>query len=57
MATYNELYLTTGLMVMVRFGMWEEILALPFKDDRAFYLAHTLFLHYARGIALAAGGM
>eukprot|EP00966_Prymnesium_polylepis_P235633 5449832-Prymnesium_polylepis.2 len=28
-----ELYLTTRLMVLVRFGMWDEILATPFKPD------------------------
>ena len=54
MPTFNELYLTTGLMALVRFGLWAEILATPFKSDSALYAAHTLFLHYARGVAFGA---
>ena len=54
MPTFNELYLTTRLMALVRFGLWAEILATPFKSDAALYAAHTLFLHYARGVAFGA---
>ena len=54
MPTFNELYLTTRLMVLVRFGLWAEVLATPFKSDAALYVAHTLFLHYARGVAFGA---
>ena len=54
MPTFNELYLTTRLMVLVRFGLWAEVLATPFKSDAALYAAHTLFLHYARGVAFGA---
>ena len=54
MPTFNELYLTTRLMALVRFGLWAEILATPFKPDAALYAAHTLFLHYARGVAFGA---
>ena len=56
MSTFNELYLTTRLMVLVRFGLWADVLATPFKADAALYLGHTLFLHYARGVALGATG-
>ena len=28
-----ELYLSTRLMVLVRFGLWDEILATPFKSE------------------------
>ena len=54
MPTFNELYLTTRLMVLVRFGLWAEVLATPFKSDAALHAAHTLFLHYARGVAFGA---
>ncbi|KAL7419950.1 hypothetical protein Q5752_005869 [Cryptotrichosporon argae] len=37
--------------VLVRFGKWDEILALPFPNDRAFYCVTTTVLHYARGLA------
>lgn len=56
MSTFNELFLTTRLMVLIRFGLWADILATPFKEDAELYLGHTLFLHYARGIALGATG-
>ncbi|KAL1526830.1 hypothetical protein AB1Y20_015522 [Prymnesium parvum] len=49
-----EAYLTTRLMVLIRFGLWEDILREPFKEDRQLYLSHTLILHYARGIAFGA---
>lgn len=56
LASFFEAYTATRMMALVRFGRWETILALPFKDDRDLYTAHTLFLHFARGIALGAMG-
>ncbi len=51
-ATYLELYRVSNIMALVRFGQWDSILAVPFKDDKELvFLGHTLFLHYARGIA------
>lgn len=38
-------------MVQVRFGLWESILATPFRDAEL-YISHTLLLHFARGVAL-----
>lgn len=51
LATYNEAYTATTLMVQIRFGLWEDILATQFRDAEL-YVSHTLLLHYARGIAL-----
>lgn len=31
---YFEAYLTTRLMALIRFGMWDEILQHPFREDR-----------------------
>jgi tetratricopeptide (TPR) repeat protein len=42
--------------VLVRFGKWDEILALPFPEDSAFYCVTTSVLHYARGVAYAVMG-
>ena len=49
-----QAYTADALMVLVRFGEWDEILATPFRDDQRLYVAHTLFLHFARAVALAA---
>ena len=51
-----EMYRATALMVLVRFGKWEELIALPFHDDQALFLAHSLFLNYGKGIAHGARG-
>lgn len=49
-----EGFLGTLAMAHIRFGMWDEILSLPFYEDRETYITHTAFLHYARGIAYGA---
>ena len=49
--TFFEAYSATPLMVLVRFGQWEKILATPYEADATLYVARTLFLHYAKGIA------
>ncbi len=46
-----ELYRATQIMVKIRFGLWDEILATPVMEDEALFLGHTLFLRYARGLA------
>lgn len=51
LAVMNEAFSTTRLMVQIRFGLWDDILATPFRDAEL-YVSHTLFLRYARGIAL-----
>jgi len=48
-----EGFKTVRLHVMVRFGKWDEILALPFPDDTQFYIVTTTSLHYARALAYA----
>ncbi|TMV07770.1 hypothetical protein FGK63_09905 [Ruegeria sediminis] len=39
--------------VMVRFGMWQEILDEPFPGDRELYSYTTAAMHQARAVALA----
>jgi tetratricopeptide (TPR) repeat protein len=41
------------LHVMVRFGMWEEILAEPLPDDAELFCFTTALLRYGRTVALA----
>lgn len=56
MIDWMEGFVTFRLHVLVRFGMWEEVLALPFPEDRAFYSVTTAFIHYGRALALALTG-
>jgi tetratricopeptide (TPR) repeat protein len=39
--------------VMIRFGLWQDILDEPFPKDRALYCYTTAAMHQARAIALA----
>ena len=40
-----EAFLATEIMVLVRFGLWDDILKLEFNSDKRLYIAHTMFLH------------
>jgi tetratricopeptide (TPR) repeat protein len=52
-ADWMEGFLTYRVHVLVRFGRWADLLALPFPADRAFYSVTTATLHYGRALALA----
>lgn len=52
-ADWMEGFLTFRVHVLVRFGRWADLLALPFPADRAFYSVTTTMVHYGRAIALA----
>ncbi len=39
--------------VLIRFGRWSDIVALPFPADAALYSYTTAVLHYARAVAFA----
>ena len=56
MADYLEAFVPMRLHVLIRFGMWEEILALPLPEDRGLYCSTTAMTHYAQGVAYAAIG-
>lgn len=56
MADWLEGVLGMRVHVMVRFGLWQEILALQFPHDSVLYCASTALLYYAKGIALAVQG-
>jgi tetratricopeptide (TPR) repeat protein len=54
MADWLESFVGMRLHVLVRFGMWEEILAKPLPGDPALYCVTTALTHYARGVAFSA---
>jgi len=56
MADWNEAYLTVVHHVLIRFGMWQEILELPLPHDPVLYSMTTAVTHYAKGVACAATG-
>jgi len=56
MADFLENYATVKLHVMIRFGMWQEIIDTPLPDDPDLYCVTTATAHYAKGLAYAATG-
>jgi tetratricopeptide (TPR) repeat protein len=56
MADWLEAFVPMRLHVLVRFGMWDEIVAVPLAHDRELYCVTTAMTHYAKGVALAATG-
>lgn len=51
MIDWMEGFKSYRVHVMVRFGKWNEILQLPFPEDRAFYCVTTAILYYARALS------
>jgi tetratricopeptide (TPR) repeat protein len=56
MADWLEGFLAMRFHVLVRFGRWDDLLALPFPADPHLHCVTTAMLHYARGVALSATG-
>src|SRR5215213_477909 len=56
MADYLEAFVPMRMHVLIRFGLWEEILALPLPGDPGLFCTTTAMLHYAQGVAHAATG-
>lgn len=54
MADYMEIFMSVRLHVMVRFGMWEEIIQRSLPSDPVLYSVTTAITHYAKGVAYAA---
>ena len=55
MADWLEGFVAMKMHVLVRFGRWQEILDEPLPDDPELYSVTTAMLHYAKGVAHAAG--
>src|SRR4029079_4444562 len=56
MADYLEAFVPMRVHVLIRFGMWEDILALPLPGDAGLYCTTTAMTHYAQGVAYATTG-
>ncbi|KAL3486623.1 hypothetical protein BJX62DRAFT_246664 [Aspergillus germanicus] len=56
MADFVEVFFSVRPHVMVRFGMWEELKALPVPGDSMLYCVTTAATYYAKGVAYAATG-
>jgi tetratricopeptide (TPR) repeat protein len=55
MADWLESFVGMRVHVLIRFGLWDEIVAEPLPGDPALYCVTTALCHYAKGVALAAG--
>lgn len=53
MADWLEAFLAMRVHVLIRFGRWDDILALPTPADPELYSMSTAMRHYARGVALS----
>ncbi len=56
MADWLEAFVPLKVHVLVRFGRWDELVALPLPDDVGLYCSTTATIHYGRGVAHAAKG-
>ncbi|MEM6939882.1 MAG: hypothetical protein AAF943_18100 [Pseudomonadota bacterium] len=56
MADFFEAYLSTEPHVLIRFGLWDEILKMPLPEDPVLRCTKAAMIEYARGLALSALG-
>lgn len=56
LADWLEGFAATRVHAYIRFGRWEEIIALEVPADRGLYCVTTAMTHYAKGVACAATG-
>ncbi|QNP74576.1 hypothetical protein IAG44_37410 [Streptomyces roseirectus] len=56
MADWLEGFLAMRVHVLIRFGRWADVLALPRPADPDLYCVTTAMHHYARGVAYSATG-
>ncbi|GLK22689.1 hypothetical protein GCM10017607_00070 [Microbacterium thalassium] len=56
MAEWLEAFVGMRVHVLVRFGLWDELLALAVPTDTALYSMTTALTYYGRGVAAAATG-
>jgi tetratricopeptide (TPR) repeat protein len=56
LADWLEVYCTVRVHVLIRFGLWDELIALPlpFPDKQDLYCTTTAMIHYGKGVAFAA---
>ncbi|KZF23911.1 hypothetical protein L228DRAFT_282583 [Xylona heveae TC161] len=54
LADWLEFFKSVRIHVYIRFGLWEELKALPIPHDQDLYCVTTAMTHYGKGIAWAA---
>ena len=54
MADWLEAFVPLRVHVLVRFGRWDDLIALPLPADPDLYCTTTATIHYGRGVAHAA---
>ncbi|CAG8426001.1 unnamed protein product [Penicillium salamii] len=54
MADWLEGFVSLQMHAFIRFGRWEDIIALELPSDAALYCVTTAMMHYAKGVAFAA---
>ncbi|WP_114287655.1 tetratricopeptide repeat protein [Candidatus Halocynthiibacter alkanivorans] len=53
MADWFEAFIPMKQHVLIRFGLWQDILDQPLPDEPELYAVTTAMMHYARTVALA----
>ncbi|KAF8866990.1 TPR domain protein [Acephala macrosclerotiorum] len=56
MADWLEGFVSTKIHVLVRFGLWRNLIYLELPQDQQLYCVTTAMIHYGKGIAFAATG-
>ncbi len=56
MADWLEAFVPLRIHVLVRFGRWDELIAISLPADPELYCSTTATIHYGRGVAHAAKG-
>jgi tetratricopeptide (TPR) repeat protein len=58
LADWLEVYCTVRVHVLIRFGLWDELIALPLPvpEKQDLYCTTTAMIHYGKGVAFAATG-
>ncbi|KAJ2959672.1 hypothetical protein NQ176_g11103 [Zarea fungicola] len=56
MADWLEAFLAMRVHALIRFGRWEDVLALEVPKDKGLYCVCTALIYYAKGVAHAASG-
>ncbi|KAK8115508.1 hypothetical protein PG984_012010 [Apiospora sp. TS-2023a] len=54
MADWLEGFFAMRVHALVRFGRWDDLIALPLPQDRDLFCTTTAMTHYAKAVALAA---
>jgi tetratricopeptide (TPR) repeat protein len=56
MADWLESFVPMRIHVLVRFGLWDDLVALPLPSDPELWSVTTAMTHYGKGVAHAASG-